>query len=64
MTKSRSCIALVAHDNKKAELVEWVKQHRDILSNYELCATGTTGTLMERELGRSVHKFEIAEGGN
>jgi len=40
MTKSRSCIALVAHDNKKAELVEWVKQHRDILSNYELCATG------------------------
>ena len=48
MTKSRNCIALVAHDNKKVELVEWVKQHRDILSNYELCATGTTGTLVEK----------------
>ena len=58
MTKPRSCMALVAHDNKKVELVEWVKQHRDILSNYELCATGTTGTLVEKELGRPVRKFE------
>ena len=59
MTKSQSCIALVAHDNKKAELVEWVKQHRDMLSNYELCATGTTGTLVEDQLGLSVRKFEV-----
>jgi methylglyoxal synthase len=40
VTKSPSCIALVAHDNKKAELVEWVKQHRDIPSNYALCVKG------------------------
>ena len=58
MSKSRSCIALVAHDNKKGELVEWVKQHRDILSNYALCATGTTGSLVEKELGLSIQKFE------
>ena len=58
MAKSRSCIALVAHDNKKAELVEWVKQHRDILSDYALCATGPTGSLVEKELGLSVRKFE------
>ena len=50
MTKSRSCIALVAHDNKKTELVEWVKQHRDTLSNYALCATGTTGLIVEKEV--------------
>ena len=58
MTKSQRCIALVAHDNKKLELIEWVKQHRDILSSYALCATGTTGSLVEKELGLSVRKFE------
>jgi methylglyoxal synthase len=58
MARPRRCVALVAHDNKKAELVEWVKQHRDMLSNYDLCATGTTGTLVEEELGLSVRKFE------
>ncbi len=58
MTQSRRCIALVAHDNKKAELVDWVKQHRDILSGYDLCATGTTGALVETELGLPVRKFE------
>ena len=58
MTQSRRCIALVAHDNKKAELVDWVKQHRDILSDYDLCATGTTGALVETELGLPVRKFE------
>jgi methylglyoxal synthase len=41
-----------------------VKRHRDILSNYELCATGTTGTLVEEELGRSVRKFESPLGGD
>ena len=35
-----------------------MKQHRDILSNYALCATGTTGSLVENELGLSVQKFE------
>src|SRR5687767_9487009 len=58
MSKSRSCIAFVAHDNKKEELVEWVKRHRDIPSNYALCATGTTGSLVEKELGLSIQKFE------
>jgi methylglyoxal synthase len=58
MTRSRRCIALVAHDNKKAELVEWVKQHRDTLSNFALCATGTTGLMVEKEVGLSVRKFE------
>ncbi|MFA0961802.1 methylglyoxal synthase [Roseivirga sp. BDSF3-8] len=42
-------IALVAHDNKKADLMEWAIHNKSILSNYELVATGTTGRLLEEE---------------
>ena len=37
-------IALIAHDKKKSEIIELAKEYRDILANYELYATGTTGT--------------------
>jgi len=47
-------IALVAHDNKKQDLVEWAKFNRDLLAHHEVYATGTTGEMLERELG-----FEI-----
>ncbi|HYF68501.1 MAG TPA: methylglyoxal synthase [Ohtaekwangia sp.] len=43
-------IALVAHDNKKSELIEWVKYNRDQMTRYEIYATGTTGQLLENEL--------------
>ena len=36
-------IALVAHDNKKRDLVEWATFNRDLLAHHEVCATGTTG---------------------
>ena len=39
-------IALVAHDNKKDDLVEWCKKHYKILCEYKLVATGTTGKLI------------------
>ncbi len=42
----RKSIALIAHDGKKAELVEWVKEHEDILKNHDLCGTGTTSRLI------------------
>jgi methylglyoxal synthase len=45
-------IALVAHDNCKPELIEWVREHAATLSTHELTSTGTTGTLIERELGQ------------
>ena len=50
-------IALIAHDNKKPSLAEWAKLHRDHLEHFDLCATGTTGGLLERELGLPIEKF-------
>ena len=34
-------IALIAHDNKKADLIEWCEQNKDILTQHFLCGTGT-----------------------
>ena len=40
---SRKRIALVAHDNKKQDLLEWADYNRELLAHHELLATGTTG---------------------
>lgn len=53
----RRHIALVAHDNKKAELMRWAEFNRETLRRHELYATGTTGTLLEFELGLPVTRF-------
>jgi methylglyoxal synthase len=50
-------IALVAHDNKKEELLDWAGYNRDLLSRHEVYATGTTGRLLEAELGFVVSKL-------
>lgn len=50
-------IALVAHDNKKVELLRWADFNRGTLSHHELWATGTTGTMLEFELGLPVHRL-------
>lgn len=55
-TKKR--IALVAHDNKKRDIAEWVKFNRDFLSKHELYSTGTTGTLLESEMGLNINKLQ------
>jgi methylglyoxal synthase len=51
-------IALVAHDNKKSDLVEWADFNKNILSQHSLFATGTTGVLLTQELGLKVTRFE------
>lgn len=56
--ESRKRIALVAHDNKKAELIEWAIFNRSTLAKHRLYATGTTGTLIEEELDQSVTKLQ------
>jgi methylglyoxal synthase len=44
-------IALVAHDNKKADLLEWASCNKDALAHHELVATSTTGAAIEAEVG-------------
>ena len=54
---SRKRIALVAHDNKKAELLEWVVYNKTTLSKHKLFATGSTGNLLESALDQSITKL-------
>jgi hypothetical protein len=54
----RKNIALVAHDNKKEELVEWAKLHCKLLGEHSLYATRTTGRLLENRLGLKVTLLE------
>lgn len=51
-------IALVAHDNKKRDLLEWAKFNRDLLAHHEVFATGTTGQTLEKELGFKIKKLQ------
>jgi methylglyoxal synthase len=51
MASSRNRIALVAHDNKKNDLLAWARFNRGVLAKHELLATGTTGLLIEEEVG-------------
>jgi methylglyoxal synthase len=48
--KPRKRIGLVAHDNKKQDLVQWARFNRGMLAQHDLVATGTTGTMLGREL--------------
>ena len=52
--KNKKTIALVAHDNRKQDLVEWVSWNYDIVLNYNLVCTGTTGKVVEAELTRKI----------
>ena len=51
-------IALVAHDHKKQDLLEWSKFNRDLLAHHTIYATGTTGALLERELNFKINKLQ------
>src|SRR6202044_1213862 len=51
-------IALVAHDNKKRDLIEWAKYNRDLLAHHKVYATGTTGAVLEKELKFPIKRLE------
>jgi methylglyoxal synthase len=51
-------IALVAHDNKKRDLLEWARFNRELLAQHEIYATGTTGRVLEQELGVPIVKLQ------
>ena len=53
----RKRIALVAHDNKKRDIIDWALFNKIFLAKHELLATGTTGRLLEEQLDRPVLKL-------
>jgi methylglyoxal synthase len=52
--RQKKKIALVAHDNKKRDLMEWAKHNRNLLAHHKVYATGTTGKILEQELGLEI----------
>lgn len=57
MIKKSKNIALVAHDSKKPNLIEWCRKNIDTLKKHKITTTGTTGTIVEKELGLKVTKL-------
>ena len=55
--EKRKKIALIAHDNKKKDLIEWATYNKAALAKHSLVATGTTGKLVEEALDQPVKKL-------
>lgn len=55
--KKQKNIALIAHDNKKRELIDWCKKYKDILENHKLYGTGTTSKMVTDNTGLKVKGF-------
>jgi methylglyoxal synthase len=54
----RKRIALVSHDSRKKDMLDWARYNKELLIQRELYATGTTGMILEKELGLKIHKFK------
>jgi methylglyoxal synthase len=54
----RRRIALVAHDDKKEDLLEWARYNRDVLARHDLFATGSTGRMLADELDIGLTRFQ------
>ena len=50
-------IALIAHDKKKDDMIDFAKRYKDILKEHELYGTGTTGKLINEQVGLEVSRF-------
>jgi len=58
LIEKKKKIALVAHDNKKQDILEWAKFNRGLLANHKIFASGTTGSMLAKELGIKITKFK------
>jgi methylglyoxal synthase len=58
LISAKKNIGLIAHDNQKVELLEWAKFNKNVLKEHNLFATGTTGSIIERELNLPVTSFK------
>ena len=56
-SKRRRTIALIAHDNKKAEIVNWSLRNKTTLEKYDLCGTGTTAKLIAEATDLTVKRY-------
>ena len=56
--EQRKRIALIAHDNKKQDLLEWVEFNKQSLADHILYATGSTGKLIEDKTGLEISRFK------
>jgi methylglyoxal synthase len=54
---ARKRLALIAHDRRKPDLLDWVAYNRPVLQEHELFATGTTGRLVAERTGLPVTRF-------
>lgn len=54
----RKKVGLVAHDNKKRDLIDWVTFNRGLLARHDLVATGTTGAMLEEVVGADIRKLQ------
>lgn len=50
-------VALIAHDKKKDDMIEFVKRYKDVFEEHELFGTGTTGRLISEIVGLKVQRF-------
>ncbi|MDG5766170.1 methylglyoxal synthase [Balneolales bacterium ANBcel1] len=58
MMAKRKRIVLIAHDNRKAQMLEWARWNKKLLGRHQLFGTGTTGGIISKELGLDVHLFK------
>lgn len=55
---AKRTIALVAHDNKKDDMLAWARHNRDVLAQHTLYATGTTGGILSKALDLPIHRLQ------
>lgn len=53
----KKMIALIAHDNKKDEIIEWAKKNKETLKNFSLCGTGTTAKRISENTGLEIKGY-------
>lgn len=58
MPQTMKTVALVAHDHRKSDLLEWAEYNRDALASFGLVATGTTGRMLSESLGLPVRRLQ------
>ena len=58
MLEGKKKIALIAHDNKKDELVKWAVKNKDVLSKHMLCGTGTTSKRVSEATSLNIHQYK------